>query len=164
MRLMNFILIFILTFIFSILLIGCSSGMKKNKNAEIFVKNLKKQKIETLQYKTSSCSVRGINNVNDWKLLVKMANKCVEDKKWSNVEVISERMLKLNSISPWGNYFLSISLEHSGNLPKSLALIEYALRKTDEIDIFYHQKFRILLKMGLVDEAQIFKDKFNIKN
>ncbi len=81
----------------------------------------------------------------DWKTMLESINHCAEQNQWLSVETIGYELLKTNVNSPWGAYYLSLAAEYNKDLPRSLWMIDLAIKKaSSEMAILQFQRGRVL--------------------
>ena len=80
----------------------------------------------------------------DWKALLESINNCAQTNQWLSVESTAQELIKTNVNSPWGPYYLSLAAEYNKDLPRSLWMIDLAIKKaSSQMAILQYQKGRI---------------------
>ncbi len=141
-------------FLFSFLIGGCASQSTKtikNDSAQ-YVDGLQDVSLADLKFKSQKCY--SSDEKKNWKLLVSIANRCVEESNWSMTKQLAGSLSQNFPISPWGPFYLSLAAEAEDNLPKALWLVELSLKKTPKVSLLQQQKARILWLMGERKEAE----------
>ncbi len=146
----------------SLALAGCASTGPKAKSGSAksvpFVQGV---------HGTEAHSVSGTCTVNreawlsmTWKRLNDVANKCVQEQKWSTVKDLGHFLAEKFYHSPWGLYYLSLYYDQAKDADRSLWFIEAALAKTAvDLGLLNYQKAKVLLSVGDLPGAYQFFEK-----
>lgn len=142
---MRFFSVFRLRLVFLVLLSGCASvGSKQKVDMSKYTKSVKGQSVlATNHYMTCPKSV-DLEKRTTWIEWVKMANGCLRENRWKEVEVIGNRLAQTEPQSPWGVYYLSLGALERQDYRRALWMIDVALTKAPETGIFHYQKGRVL--------------------
>ncbi len=90
----------------------------------------------------------------DWKALLESINNCAQTNQWLSVETTAQELVKTNVNSPWGPYYLSLAAEYNKDLPRSLWMIDLAIKKaSSQMAILQYQRGRILWLLDQKDLA-----------
>ncbi len=90
----------------------------------------------------------------DWKTLLEAVNSCAEQNQWLSVETIGYELLKTNVNSPWGAFYLSLAAEYNKDLPRSLWMVDLAIKKaSSQMAILQFQRGRILWLLDQKSQA-----------
>jgi tetratricopeptide (TPR) repeat protein len=84
----------------------------------------------------------------NYKQLVTYANACAQLRQWGRVEALGDWMAQVEPIQPWGAFYLSMAAEARAEWPRSIWMIELALKKSSREPILHFQKARILWSAG----------------
>ena len=131
----------------SLLMIGCGSTGGIKKDSQKYVENVRVTE-STVAENTKCLTKQSSFKKITWKKLIKSANACVKNKKWSAVRNIANHLAQTEPNSPWGAYYLSLESENSEQYPRALWMIEAALKKVPSQPILLYQKGRLLWKLG----------------
>lgn len=89
---------------------------------------------------TGACQTEAKDLQKDLAGLMALANRCVAQKKFTQIEKIAARMAELEPKSGAAPYYLSLAAMGLGLKEKSLYLIELALKKNSDRTFFWYQK------------------------
>ncbi len=126
---------------FSLFLISCASGPGKRKGPSPYSASWVGETVHAGSVK--DCPADQTYTKKEWKDLVVMAGHCVNAKNFFQVERIANYLAKVEPESHWGAYFLSLSAESKGDLPRAFWMTELALKKAPEDGILLYQRGRL---------------------
>lgn len=128
-----------------IILSGCATvGSKPKVDVSKYTKSVKGQSVlATNNYMTCPKAV-DLEKQTTWIEWVKVANGCLRENRWKEVEVIGNRLAQTEPQSPWGVYYLSLGALERQDYRRALWMIDVALTKAPATGIFYYQKGRVL--------------------
>lgn len=92
----------------------------------------------------------------DWRKGVSYANACVKAKDWRKVESIANDLAIHAPLTPWGPYFFSLAAQSRKDYPRSVWMIELALKKAPQEGLFHYQLGRLYWEQG--DESAALKE------
>jgi tetratricopeptide (TPR) repeat protein len=156
----------ILVLLMSVLfLFGCASGDKSTEIEKSVTKKKSKdseelQDVKTVD-KTYSENIKSISNLKrvkskvacsdhskvektKWRDLLEAGFSCIQDKNWSALNGIAEKLSHNHLKAPWGPYYRSIVSEHRGDLARAMWMIDLADKKAPNNSLIMYQKARVL--------------------
>lgn len=171
MKAKNFIILKLAVLLGYVWIVGCSSGgqdtagIRRRRTetvSDIGMKELggdidarlKRSKVYT-EYNTllsnlngsevkERCEFDAKKDYHDWGKMLRTGFACVNKGDWNKVEEIGQSFSIRHVDAPWGAYFLSLSSEKAGDMPRSFWMIGLADRKSPDNAIIEFQKARLL--------------------
>ncbi len=137
----------ILTVVSSVLF-GCASAPTQQSEAsKHYSKGLTVYSLsEGDQWQTKTCP-KAVGNKwkeSSWKNLIQMANGCVVEKNWTQLEEVGNHLSRQDHLAPWGPYYLSLAAEARKDYSRALWMVDLALKKSPASGLLSYQKGRIV--------------------
>lgn len=128
-----------------VILSGCASvGSKPKVDGSKYTRSVKGHSVLATNYYMTCPKSVSLEKQTIWIELVKMANGCLRENRWKEVEAIGHRLAQIEPQSPWGVYYLSLGALERRDYRRALWMIDVALAKAPATGIFNYQKGRVL--------------------
>lgn len=128
-----------------VILSGCATvGSKPKVDVSKYTRSVKGQSVLATNYYMTCPKSVNLEKQTTWTEWVKMANGCLRENRWKEVEAIGHRLAQIEPQSPWGVYYLSLAALERQDYRRALWMIDVALAKAPAIGIFNYQKGRVL--------------------
>jgi tetratricopeptide (TPR) repeat protein len=107
----------------------------KEKKSNVSVKGVLESEL-----KGASCSV-GVSKLKikwNWKDAVAVADSCLKNHDFNNVEFVSKELSLRNTFTPWGPYFYGQVALERGELDRALWMSELSLKRAPEYAVLHY--------------------------
>lgn len=130
---------------------ACATGPKTSEATKKYIAESKI--VDTKNIHAAKCNSLSYAKNKKWQDWIEYANACVKKKNWRRVKAYGILLSETEANSPWGPYYQSLAAENSGNLQKSLWMVDLALKKAPKLAILFYQKARIEWNLGNYESA-----------